>query len=166
MRSSSLNAEVNAFARLQMVRGWNSSYFGSKLLIAELFANNGQSCRIHCEQSSAICEWLTAPGDWIKASGPPILLTSDRGCLVCLCQAALMFAQSGEERDPCRHSLALAEKAMSHHEWITMRVARPSCLLRFECFIPDYSQIALNDSQIILRLTEADAYGYGKRGKP
>ena len=30
MGSSSLNAEVNAFERLQIVRGWNSSYFGSK----------------------------------------------------------------------------------------------------------------------------------------
>jgi len=28
--SSSLNAEVNAFERLQIVRGRNSSYFGSK----------------------------------------------------------------------------------------------------------------------------------------
>ncbi len=28
--SSSLNADVNAFERLQMVRGRNSSYFGSK----------------------------------------------------------------------------------------------------------------------------------------
>src|SRR5260370_13710604 len=30
MGSSSLNAEVNAFERLQIVRGRNSSYFGSK----------------------------------------------------------------------------------------------------------------------------------------
>jgi len=30
MGSSSLNAEVNALERLQIVRGWNSSHFGSK----------------------------------------------------------------------------------------------------------------------------------------
>ena len=28
--SSSFNAEVNAFDRLHIVRGWNSSYFGLK----------------------------------------------------------------------------------------------------------------------------------------
>jgi hypothetical protein len=30
MGSSSLNADVNGFERLQIVRGWNSSYLGSK----------------------------------------------------------------------------------------------------------------------------------------
>lgn len=30
MGSSSLNAEVNACEKLQMVRGWNFSYFGSE----------------------------------------------------------------------------------------------------------------------------------------
>jgi hypothetical protein len=83
-------------------------------------------------------------------------------CVLSVSARQLMFAESGEERDPCRHRFALAEKAMSHHEWITMRVARPSCLLRFECFISDYSQIALNDSQIILRLTPVDRMVLGQ----
>jgi len=35
MGSSSLKAEVNAFDRLQMVRGRNSSYFGSKYYVVD-----------------------------------------------------------------------------------------------------------------------------------
>jgi hypothetical protein len=63
------------------------------VLNAELFANNGRSCRIHCEQSSDICESLPAPGDWIKASEPLILLSADGVCV--FVQASLMFPERG-----------------------------------------------------------------------
>jgi hypothetical protein len=39
--SSSLNAEVNALERLQMVRGRNSSYFGSKYHLERKCASVG-----------------------------------------------------------------------------------------------------------------------------
>jgi hypothetical protein len=41
------------------------------LSIRKLFANLASSPEIKCERQDAICEWLTAPRDWIKASGIP-----------------------------------------------------------------------------------------------
>lgn len=67
------------------------------MLNAELFANRTELCRIHCESFSAICEWLTAPGDWIKASGTPDFI--ERRRYVRLWWAALMFPVPGGRTD-------------------------------------------------------------------
>jgi len=119
---------------------------GVRLLNAELFANKGGSCRIKCEQGNAVCDAITL---W-EVVLMPILVAHT---LLALPMRPVFFPQRNNElgtRTKKRSSvLRLCERQRMDQE----NAGTPVFIDGYTQATPAVSQIALNDSQRILKLT-------------
>ena len=85
MGSSSLNAEVNAFERLQIVRGRTSSYFGSKFEVEVMhaagqvfwsFQSALDECLVDDHLGGDVCQFASLPSFHLLSHGFEVPLHS------------------------------------------------------------------------------------------